>query len=68
MPTPAVLFAGLLFSLIGMVAFRYGKKQGMWAPMVIGIGLMVYPYFISQTWLLYVIGCVLCVGLFVVRV
>ena len=64
MPTPAVLFASVLFGLIGFAAFRYGKKDASWQPMAIGVALMVYPYFISQTWLLYTIGCVLCIGLF----
>jgi hypothetical protein len=32
--------------------------------MAIGVALMVYPYFISQTWMLYVIGLALCGGLY----
>lgn len=67
MPTPAVLFAALIFGVIGFVAFRYGKKDMLWKPMAIGATLMVYPYFVSQTWLLYAIGCALCVGLFIFR-
>lgn len=67
MPTPAVLVAGLLFGGIGFLAFRYGKRQALFMPMIIGIGLMVYPYFVAQTWLLYVIGCGLCAGLFLFR-
>lgn len=67
MPTPAVLFAAILFSTIGFLAFRYGKKEMLWQPMAIGIVLMVYPYFVSQTWLLYVIGCALSAGLYIFR-
>ncbi|MBB5193376.1 diacylglycerol kinase [Silvimonas terrae] len=67
MPTPANLFASVFFSLVGFTALRYGKKHGMRVPIVVGIVLMVYPYFISQTWLLYLIGLALCVSLFVVR-
>ena len=67
MPSPAVLFAAILFSTIGFLAFRYGKKDMLWKPMAIGAALMVYPYFVSQTWLLYVIGGALCVGLFIFR-
>ena len=33
----------------------------------IGVGLMLYPYAISQTWLLYAVGVALCVGLYVTR-
>jgi drug/metabolite transporter (DMT)-like permease len=50
-----------------MVAFRHGKKYGAWQPLVIGIALMVYPYFVDQTWLLYGIGCALCGALYVLR-
>lgn len=67
MPSPAALFASLLFGVLGFAAFRYGKKQALLPPMGIGIALMVYPYFVSQTWLIYAIGCVLCGGLFVLR-
>jgi hypothetical protein len=32
--------------------------------MIIGVVLMVYPYFVPQTWLIYTIGSVLCLGLY----
>ena len=67
MPAPAALFALILFSLIGFLAFRYGKRDMLWKPMAIGVALMLYPYFVSQTWLLYAIGCVLCAGLIIFR-
>jgi hypothetical protein len=63
MPTPAVLFAGLLFGVIGLAGFTYGKKNALWKPMVIGLALMVFPYFVGETWLLYAIGAALCGGL-----
>jgi hypothetical protein len=67
MPTPANLFASLLFGVIGFAAFLYGKKNVAIPPMVIGLVLMIYPYFVPQTWLLYAIGCVLTVALVVFR-
>jgi hypothetical protein len=67
MPSPEVLFAAILFGAIGMAAFVYGKKSGNMRPMVIGIALMAYPYFVPQTWLLYLIGCLLTAGLFLWR-
>ena len=59
--------AGLLFGAIGIAAFRYGKKSDNMKPMAIGVVLMVYPYFIAETWLLYLIGVALCVFMFVWR-
>lgn len=42
-----------------MAAFVYGKKQGAAGPMVLGLALMGYPYFVTQTWLLYALGMLL---------
>jgi hypothetical protein len=60
---PYSILAGLLFSTIGIGAFSYGKKLDLWQPRVIGLGLMVYPYFIYNKWLLWGIGCGLSVML-----
>ena len=67
MPSPEILFAGIVFGAIGMAAFVYGRKAGAMKPMLIGIALMVYPYFVSQTWLVYLIGCLLTGSLFLWR-
>ena len=67
MPTPEVLFAAIVFGAIGMAAFVYGKKTANMRPMLIGIALIVYPYFVSQTWLVFLIGCLLTGSLFVWR-
>jgi hypothetical protein len=67
MPPPGNLFGSLAFGVIGMGAFAYGKKIGGWRAMSIGVALMVYPYFIDPTWLLYTIGAALTVALFVFR-
>lgn len=64
MPGFDYLFAGLLFGSVGLAAFVYGKKNASWRPMVVGVVLMVYPYFIEQAWLLYGLGVALCAALF----
>ena len=66
-PSPAALFGSIIFGIIGYAAYRYGKKSGGTRPMLIGVTLMVYPYFVDQTWLLYTIGGALCLGLYVFR-
>jgi predicted membrane protein len=50
---------GILFSSFGMGFFMYGRKQKAVAPLVCGLLLMIYPYFISNTILLVLIGIVL---------
>jgi hypothetical protein len=63
----AALFGSLLFGAIGLGAFMYGKKMVQYRPMFIGLLLMAYPYFVPETWLMYVIGGTLCSGLYVFR-
>ncbi|OGX61497.1 MAG: hypothetical protein A2471_06175 [Omnitrophica WOR_2 bacterium RIFOXYC2_FULL_45_15] len=54
----------LIFNGIGLVAFTYGKKQGGFRPLIIGIALMIYPYFFTRTFWLYAIGVGLCAALY----
>ena len=54
-----VLLWGLLFSSIGLGFFLYGKKQRAVVPLVCGLVLMIYPYFIPNVMLLVAIGVVL---------
>ena len=61
------IFAGILFGGIGTAAFIYGKKQASWKPMVLGVALMVYPFFIVDTLAQYVIGAALTAALFLFR-
>lgn len=67
LPSPANLFAMLIFGIVGLAAFRYGKKIHSGMPMIIGVALMVYPYFVTQTWLLYAVGIALCGALYWLR-
>ncbi len=50
------LIGNLLFSSIGFVAFVFGKKQSRWKPMFCGLGLMIMPYFIGDTAIMYGVG------------
>ena len=61
------MLAYFLFSSIGFVAFSYGKKQSNPKPLVVGLILMIYPYFISNLWAIYGVGFLLCAGLYFFR-
>ena len=61
------IFAGIVFGAIGFAVFIYGKKQVSFKPMLIGIALMAYPYFVSNTILLWGIGAALTFSLFIFR-
>ena len=64
LPTPAYLAGVILFSVIGFAAYRYGKKTSHPHPRWIGIALMLYPYVVSETWMVYAVGAGLCAGLY----
>jgi uncharacterized membrane protein len=64
LPTPAYLIGMVLFSIVGLAAYRYGKKTSRTMTRWIGLALMLYPYAVSETWLLYVVGGALCAGIY----
>lgn len=63
----ANLIGGVIFGIIGWSAFIYGKREKSMRPMGLGVGLMVYPYFIANTFLAYAIGITLTAALFLWR-
>ena len=67
LPTPAYLFGLILFGVISIAAYGYGRKQKKRNAKWLGVSLMLYPYAISDTVWLYVVGVALTAGLFVWR-
>jgi len=65
LPSRAYLIGAILFSIIGYAGYRYGKKTSLQTTKWIGIALMLYPYAISETWLMYIVGVGLCIGLYI---
>jgi hypothetical protein len=55
----ATLVWGMLFGAIGMGFFVYGKRQRAVVPLACGLALMLFPYFVSSTWGLVLIGAAL---------
>jgi hypothetical protein len=62
------LLWGLLFGSVGLGFFVYGKKQKAVVPLVCGLALMVFPYFISHTILLVGIGTALIAIPYFIRI
>ncbi|WP_038345307.1 hypothetical protein [Acinetobacter sp. A47] len=50
------LFLGVIFSSIGLGYFLYGKKQHMTVPLVCGLVLMFFTYFMDSTVLISMTG------------
>jgi len=49
----------LLFGSIGLGFLIYGRKQRAVVPLLCGLALMIFPYFVSNTILLITLGIVL---------
>jgi hypothetical protein len=56
LPSPAYIFGAILFGLLGMVTFSRGKKTSQPLLTWTGVALMLYPYAISETWLMWSVG------------
>lgn len=67
MPTPATLLWGMLFGAIGVGFFIYGKRQARIMPLMCGIALTVFPWFVSGALPTFVIGLALVAIPFVLR-
>ena len=57
----ASLLLGLLFGSIGLGYFIYGKKQRSVVPLVCGLALMLFPYFVPNIMLLVGMGVLLVI-------
>ena len=68
MDKASVLIWGMLFGSIGLGFFIYGKKQKKIVPLITGIALFVFPYFISNVYILIIIGAVLVALPYFVRI
>ena len=63
----AGLVGTVIFNGIGFIAFAYGKKNSEIRPLLIGIALMGYPYFVRSTLAIYAVGVGLSAALYFFR-
>jgi len=63
LPSPAYIVGTLLFSILGMAAYVLGKRTQKATTKWLGVALMFYPYAVSDTALLYVVGVGLCAAI-----
>ena len=62
--SPAAILIALVFSVVGFIAFRRGRREGEPRPLFLGIALMAYGYFVSNPWVSLGIGALLTLLLF----
>ena len=67
LPSLAFIAGAIFFSVIGIAAYRYGKKLSLPGPRWIGLALMLYSYVTPETWMMYAVGIGLCVALYYFR-
>ena len=61
-PSPAYIVGAILFGVLGLFAYYYGKRRRRRTTRWLGLALMLYPYVVPNTWALWVIGVVLSSG------
>jgi len=62
------LIWGMLFGAIGLGYFMYGKKQKAVVPLITGIALFIFPYFMSNIYMLLIVGIALVALPYFVRI
>ena len=55
------LFLGVLWGSIGFGYFLYGKKQQKMIPLLCGLTLIIFPYFIDSSIALCLIGLIIAI-------
>lgn len=56
LPSPSYLVGVVIFSVIGLAAYWHGRRVGRPRMRWLGLALMLYPYVVWQTGLLYLVG------------
>jgi hypothetical protein len=57
------ILVSLLIGLVGLACFRYGRRQGRVPPMIAGVVLIVYPYFVSNVGVMLAIAAAILAAL-----
>jgi hypothetical protein len=55
----SLIIWGIMFGAIGLGFFTYGRRQKAVVPLLAGIALFIFPYFISNVYMLVIAGAAL---------
>lgn len=61
-----LLFFGMVVSTVGVGYLMYGRRQSKFVPVLAGVVLCIYPYFVDDLLWMAVIGVPLLVAPFVI--
>ena len=62
MDSTSQLVAGMLFGAVGMGYLLYARRQRSGIAFIAGVGLCVFPYFVTNFWLMILVG-IACMAL-----
>ncbi len=62
------IFGAVIFGSIGLGFFVYGKRQKAVIPLFSGLGLMIFPYFISNIYIFVITGFILVALPFFIKI
>jgi hypothetical protein len=62
----SALFVGMIVSAVGVGYIMYGRRQTRFVPVIAGVVLCIYPYFVDDWVWLAVIGVPLLVAPFLI--
>ena len=66
MPSPGSLFFSLVVSALGMAYIVYGRRQARLVPVVAGVILCLYTYFVDDWLVLGLVGAALAAAPFLI--
>lgn len=61
---PWLLFSGLIIGVAGLWMLRMGKREANLRCLAVGLGLCVYPYFVSSLAVLWLVAAAMVGGLY----
>ena len=61
------IWSNLMIGCLGTAYFLYGKKAGRPWPLAAGLLMCIYPFFISDVILLWLITIAICVAVYFLR-
>jgi hypothetical protein len=64
----ATLWWGVVFGAIGLGYLAYARRQRAPVPLLSGIALIAFPYFVSNAWAMVLVGAMLVAVPWVVRI
>jgi len=62
----STLLIGIITGALGLAYIAYGRRQTKFAPLIAGVSLCAYPYFIDSLVWLCVVGVLLLAAPFVI--